>query len=190
MRKLTRRSALGGLSGAGLVSLLGTLPRIANAGEKEPQRREFFVIGPYYLGDWFRKDNLRLLRLFHQGAPNPDEIVKSLRECTLFIIDERVWKDPKKVRFADGGPKLVATGKLHHVWENNKKTFTIKIRDLKAAQDLIDYVSEPPRKRVGLSVEMTVDSTSPEGNTSSIFSIISPEDYFYDINGKLRHKNE
>ncbi|HWG47779.1 MAG TPA: hypothetical protein VN688_33760 [Gemmataceae bacterium] len=186
MRKMTRRAALGGLSGAGFVSLLGTLSPTATADEGKAQRSELFVVGPFNLGDWFRKAKPRIEGLFNVGSPDRNEIAKSLSKCTLFIIDERVWKDPKKVRFADDGPRLVAAGKLHHVWKDNKKAFTIQIGDLKAASDKIDYDAVPPHQRVTVSVDLVTAGKAGVGYSSSTFSIMPEKPYFYDINGKLR----
>lgn len=186
MRKVTRRSALGGLSGASFTALLGALSSVATADEEAAQRSVFFVIGPFDLGEWFRKSKQRIEGLFNLGAPDRGEIVKSFSECTLYVIDACVWKDPLKVRFADGGPKLVATGKLHHVWKDKEKEFTIQLGKLKASSDRIDYDAVPPFQRVRVSVELVTTGTTRLGNSSSTFSISPKEPFFYDINGKVR----
>lgn len=186
MRKVTRRLALGGLSGASLAAVLGDLPT-APAGEKKPApRREFFVVGPFSLGDWFQKSKLRIEGLFNLGAPDGKEIVKSLNECTLYVLDKRVWNDAKKKRFADGGPKLVATGKLHHVWKDDGKKFTIHLSELKASSDSINYDAVPPHQRVRVSVELITMGTTSLGTSSSTISICPEDPLFYDLNGKLR----
>jgi len=186
MRKVTRRSALKGLSGAGLVGLLGALPSAAVTNEEPVRRRALFVVGPFNLGDWFRKADLRIEGLFNLGAPDRGEIAKSLSECTLYVIDEQVGKDPKKLRFAAGGPKLVATGKLYHLWKDDKKTFAIQISKLKASSDLIDYDAIPPHQRVRISVELITAGTTRKGSSSSTFSLMPKDPLFYDINGKRR----
>src|ERR1043166_8248395 len=96
---------------------------------------------------------------FAFGAPSQEEIVKSLKECMLYLIDQRVWENPSKavfVPFPDNGeePKLVAAGKLLHVWKDEKKEFTIQITEVSASLNSTNNGASPPFRKVCMHVEM------------------------------------
>jgi hypothetical protein len=122
MKTFTRRDALCGLSGSGLAALLPVSPGAVAAADAPAEKRERFVVGPFDLGDWFDQSGVKLDGLFDVGAPERKEIVKALGKCQAFVIDQRVCKDGKKARFADGkdGPKLVVAGKLAPRLEDQK----------------------------------------------------------------------
>jgi hypothetical protein len=53
------------------------------------------VVGPFSLGDWFKKyrEGDKAKGPIVIGAPDDAEIIKSLNECKLYVIDCRVRTD-------------------------------------------------------------------------------------------------
>ena len=184
MKKITRRTALHGISGAGLAALLSASVR---ADEAPAKKSELFVVGPFKLGEWFDKSKATLEGFFHQGAPERKEIVKSLKECFIYVIDLRIWEDDKKPSFgASDKPKLVATGKLHHVWKDKKKSFMIQVSELTVAVNHTNYDTSPPCRTVCPNIRLKTAGSIFLGDTTSTYSLCPKGDIVYDINGRLK----
>lgn len=150
MKKLTRRNLLTQASGAGLAVLLANSDQ-ARGDEpkaKPGPKRELFVIGPYLLGEWYKKAPKEHLvdDWFLKGAGiTNDDVVKALNKNRVFLIDQRIGDDPKKLRFAEMDyPTAVIDGELVHEWENAKnRVFTIRITELNAPGWSIASVMTP-----------------------------------------------
>jgi hypothetical protein len=186
---MNRRTTLQWLSGAGLAAFLGTPSQSTAAEAPRSDKREIILLGPFSLGDWFRESKVKIDGVFNLGAPARDDIIKSFHDCTLFLLDQRIITDPKKPRFADGkkdDPRLLATGKLHHNWEEKGKSFTIQIAELSAAVSRTNYSARPPTQQVHVNVGLkTIGRRGPATSGSTIY--FSPEKgtLVYDITGKL-----
>jgi len=141
------------------------------------------MIGPFTLGDWFKKHRKeqRAKGTIVIGAPDDAEIVKSFNDCKLYVIDQRVWKDKDTVRF-DGSPKLVAEGRLGHAWEGKGKSCKIWLKSVGANVTDTDHTTSPPFRTVLLQVTFDIcgeNSGRTESGTYSLSSLFS-----YDIIGK------
>ncbi len=190
MKSVTRRTAIAGLTGIGFSSLV-SCPHQARADDKQPtEKREHIVLGPFKLGEWFDSSKKEIDGLFNQGAPKREDIINSFNECLAYIIDERVWKDEKKIEFTSGKyhkPELVITGKFVHSWEssNKKKTFVIQIVELTATLNTTNYVNNPATRTVIVNIGIETAGGSLLTNTSSKINFYPSNQIKYDINGKL-----
>lgn len=182
MRKVTRRAALCGMSGSGLAALL-LPPSATSAADAPAGKGGLFVVGPFRLGEWFAKSKIQLDGPFNLGAPEPAEIFKSLNECLLYVVDQRVGKRPKDLHFADG-PRLVAAGKLLHTWKGKNSSFTIQVAELAANRNTDNYDDMPPSRSIRGHVILKTAGASALGKSESTPSFGRP--IVYDINGRLR----
>jgi hypothetical protein len=182
MRKLSRRGALCGLSGAGLTALLSGASNVADAADSPKEKREYIVVGPFKLGEWLDESEVKLDDFTDIGGPKQKEIVQSLNKCLAYVLDRRICKDGKVDRFADR-PQLLVTGELHHTWKTKKSSFTIQLANAKTAVNSDDYSASPPIRKVVLNV--CVKSVGPGQNRATI--CFGPKvDVVYDISGCLR----
>jgi hypothetical protein len=184
MNPVTRRAALVSISAGGFGSLVANT--LAGPANVPTLKQEFFVVGPYSLGDWFKKYREEAKSAIVVGAPDDDEIIKSLNECKLFVIDRRRWKSKDKARFerAEGYPQLVAGGKLIHKWKEKGKNCTILVEELKAVLNHTYDDTTPPSRHVILNV--TIDIRGENGLVSQHkrCSFDTDREIAYDITGK------
>ena len=186
MKKMSRRTAIFGCTGMAAIQALAAN---ATADEKATDKREYIVIGPFKLGEWFDSSKHEIDGVLNPGAPDRKEIIKSFNECVAYIIDERVWKDSKHVEFANGKdfePKLVVTGKLNHIWQNKGNTYAIRLAELKVAVNHTNYADTPAWRGiiVNIGIETTGSSALVKTTTTIFFS--PAKDIEYGINGKLK----
>jgi hypothetical protein len=185
MKRVTRRTALAALSVSGVAALV---PVTRGAGpEAVAAKHELFVVGPFSLGDWFKKyrEERKAKGTIVYGAPDDAEIIKSLNDCKLYVIDQRVWKDKDTPRFGDskdGYPHLVASGKLIHTWKEKGKNCTIWVKELKAPVDSRNDVQPSPRCRILLHVALNLEGTN--GVVTQTATHEFSRNLVYDITGK------
>ena len=186
MNPVTRRAALARISAGGFGSLLAA-SHAAAAAPPAP-KQELFVLGPFSLGDWYKKYRKgKGKRNIVFGAPDDAEIIESLDECKFYVIDLRVWKEKDRVHFSDskdGYPHLVAGGKLIHSWKEKGKNCTIWVKKLSAAADHTDYDASPPFRRLRLHVTIDIEGENRLVTQTSTHGFFSDRTISYDITGK------
>jgi hypothetical protein len=184
MKRINRRTALNVISASGLAALTATTQA---APETPAPKKEVFVLGPFSLGDWFKKyrEHRKAKEAIVYGAPDDAEIIKSLHDCKLYVIDRRVWMDKDTVRFddaKDSGPTLAATGKLIHTWKGKGKNCTIWLQGLSAIASSTDHRTPPPTRQVLLHVAIDIRGENALVTQSATHEFSS--DLKYDITGK------
>jgi hypothetical protein len=187
MKRVTRRTALAALSVSGVAALI---PVTQGADpEAVTTKHELFVVGPFSLGEWFKKHREQKKRkgAIVVGAPDDDEIIKSLNECKLYVIDQRVWKDKDTVRFGDskdGYPKLVAEGKLMHTWKEKGKNCTIWLTVMTLAGSSTEERTPPPCRMVTWNVSIDIRGENALVVETASHAFMSDRPTSYDITGK------
>src|SRR5262249_40039265 len=110
------------------------------AGASKPaSNEELFVIGPYNLGDLYEKwkDSTSMVTIgaayAEKDGASDAEIVKSLNDTRVYIIDKRIRRD-SLWRFASytgkDHPKAAGEGKMFHEFKTKKGHFSIEIAEL------------------------------------------------------------
>jgi hypothetical protein len=187
MKPVTRRTALAALSAASFGSLVSDCQ--AAPPEAPAVKHELFVVGPFSLGNWFKKhrEETKAKDSIVFGAPDDAEIVKSLNECKLYVIDRRVSKDKETKHFDDpkeGYPQLVASGKLIHTWKEKGKNCTIWVKTLMAIASSTDESTPPPSRIVELNVTIDIRGENAFATQTKTVAFNSDQSIAYDITGK------
>jgi hypothetical protein len=187
MKPITRRTALAALAAGSFGSL--TTAMQGAPPEAPAAKHELFVIGPFSLGDWFKKhrEESRAKDAIVYGAPDDAEIIKSLNECKLYVLDRRVCKDKETAHFDDSKdyPQLVAGGKLIHSWKEKGKNCTIWVTTLKAIASSTDERTPPPSRIVTLNATIDIRGENAIVTQTKTTSFEPDRRIAYDITGKL-----
>jgi hypothetical protein len=188
MKRLTRRAALAALSAASFGPVAATTR--AAAPEAGAAKHELFVVGPFCLGDWFKeyRERKKARRPIVAGAPDDAEIIESLNDCKLYVIDRRVWKDKDTVRFDDSQdayPKLVAEGKLRHFWDEKGMNCTIWVTRLALAGSKTNHRTPPPFREASWNVAIDIRGEKATVVETASYAFMSDRPTSYDITGKL-----
>jgi hypothetical protein len=187
MKEMTRRSLLAGTPIAGLA-LAAALPDKARAGDKPATRDEQFWIGPFPLGDWYKSRGDKKSPFNVGTGPSYDEIVESLNECQVYLLDRRTPDDSGKLCFGDTKdryPRVAFEGKLFHSWTVDGKDFAICVLG-GASKGMTDYYSHSPAVRVVFSIQIDFrfDGENWLARGTVVQSQSPRKSIAYDINGK------
>lgn len=191
MQPISRRGALAGLSGAGLAAALSAhagAARAAPAGAGV----EVFVIGPFPLGDWYKRKTAKRGPggpLAIGADPGRDNLIAGLNECQLFLLDARDLSDPKAPKFADGKngfPLLVAGGKVAYEWESEdkKKKFQSRVVSVRAVTNHTNYTKAGASRAVVLEVRLEFRGEAGLLSGMCVYSMTGDSDLVYDLSGK------
>jgi hypothetical protein len=153
-------------------------------GDDPAETREPIVVGPFKLGIWLDESKVKFRSDSDLFVPERKEIVKSLNECHAFVFDERIIVKGKGPRF--GVPKLVVTGRLHHVFENKNDRYVIQIASLIVSPNMTDYSTKPAIRRVLVNVIVEAVESSRALNLKSRIGFSPDEFVGYDINGSAK----
>ena len=186
MKRINRRTALAAISASSLSALVAQPSRAADAAA---DKRELFAIGPFALGDWFKhyRTKYQDKEPLAAGAPEDDQIIKSLNECRLYLIDRRVWADRSKPRFdesKDRFPQVAAEGKLVHSWNEKGGTCTIWVKEMSAKDVRTDCDASPPFRRLDISVGIEILGAGRQITQTETLHFVSEPVIAYDINGQ------
>ncbi|QEL20855.1 hypothetical protein [Limnoglobus roseus] len=185
MKDPSRRTALIGLTGAGISALLSASPT-ANAIEPvEGDTKELFVIGPFNLGDGFARSKVDIDGLFNPGAPARDKIAESLKQCQIYVVDQRVRSKTGSLRFGEKDSLQVAiTGALYHEWKDKLNKFSIQIASLESHGVDTNHDTKFPTRQFSVIIKlMSAGETALATTTAATnFSMKLPA---YNINGRL-----
>ena len=153
-------------------------------GDDPAEKREPIVIGPFKLGDWLDESKVEIQGSFDDLAPDRKEIIKSLNECEVYLFDQRITTKGKGPRF--DYPKLVATGKLHHVWESKSGRFVIQIATLTASPNMTDYFNKPAARRALVNVTVQTHESNGKEYARATISFGPQKLIPYNINGESK----
>lgn len=185
MRKISRRTALTGLTGTGLATLLDPQPSRAQVGPPSPL--ETFVMGPFLLGERYRKmvEQGYGSPLMLRADPGPDKLIEWLNEFQLFLLDARDLRNPKKPRFAEGFPRLLAAGKVAFDWKDDKteKLFLARVLALDASRESTDHTKPVPTCRSVLSIKLEFRGAAGLATAMSNFGMV--EFIEYNLTGRV-----
>ena len=186
MKSINRRAALAAISASSLSALIA---QPSHAADVAADKQELFAVGPFALGDWFKhyRTKYRDKEPLAAGAPEDDQIVRSLNECRLYIIDRRVWTDRAKPRFdesKDRFPHVAAEGKLVHSWKGKESTCTIWINEMSAKDVRTDCDASPPFRRLDISVGIEILGARRQITQTETLHFVSEPVIAYDINGQ------
>jgi hypothetical protein len=186
MDEMTRRAVLTKAPAAGLAALITALPGESVAGKEPAAREELFVLGPFPLGDWFKARPDKKSPFLVGTGPSYDEIVESLNECRVYLIDQRVESNSGKVDFGDRGyPRVALEGKLFHSWKVDGKDFTIQFPGAKSLALTTDYSRSPAVRTVaGIEVTFRFEGENWLAKGTSVQNHHLRKPVTYDITGK------
>jgi hypothetical protein len=190
MDAVTRRGILTVIPGAGLAAALSLAPRAGAADPSSPPQGELLVIGPFGLGDWFAAAAAEHPLGAHSTlgvAPADAELVKSLNECKLFVIDRRSLKDPERPSFpltdADY-PVIAVAGKSAHSWGEKGTSFSIELEESRVHNNSIRNRATPPFKMVSAGLTLKVRAVAWVGKAETTHCI--GRSVAYDVYGRQR----
>jgi hypothetical protein len=196
MNGMSRRDALRFVPTLGLCTVAATTPggAIAEEGGKQAPQREVFVVGPYPLGDLYRryKDKDSIGDCFKKGAgPGDDDIVKSFNDCRLYVIDQRVRGNEPGWQFAeykDGYPKLAAEGKLvHPLHDQGKKDFVIALAELEPmGTHTVESTEVSPSRSFHVTVGLKISGTLGLLSVQASYNLCLTRCIAYDVMGRLK----
>lgn len=185
MSRISRRTALTGLTGTGVAALLGAQASMAQVGPPSPI--ETFVMGPFSLGEWYKKrlaqGNVELLSL--RADPGEKKLLEWMNDFHLYLLDARDLSNPKKPRFAAGFPILLATGHVAFDWKDDKheKQFLARLLKLKANRESTRHNLPIPTSNCLLQI--VLEFRGAAGLLSGMSNYGMLEIIEYDLTGKI-----
>jgi hypothetical protein len=148
MKEMTRRGLLAGTPIAGLA-LATALPGNASAEDKPAARDEQFWIGPFPLRDWYKTREDKKSPFNVGTGPSYDEIMKSLNECRVYLLERRTADKSGRPQFGEHPyPRVALEGKLFHSWTVDGKDFAITILGGESMGRLTTYGRSPAVREV------------------------------------------
>jgi len=185
VNNINRRSALAAIPATALGALLAGPSRSA---EESTDKRETFAVGPFALGDWYKKYRLQNKEKgpLINGAPDDDQIRESLNACQLYVIDGRVWTDRNKPRFEETRPKVAAEGKLIYSWNKDELTCLIWPKEMSAKDVRTDCDANPPWRRLDIQISIEILGADRNISLTKVSNFVSDPVIAYDVNGNAR----
>jgi hypothetical protein len=185
MAEMTRRRILAAIPGTCVVALSSAPDAAADEAPAAP-KTEMFAVGPFLLGEWIPPKVGKPLFGDLTGASPPEfeEIVKSLNECRLFVVDGRTINDPKSPSFSRKQfGELSAAGKMVHIWKSFGSEFSIVVSKLELGVTSLREMNSPATKKVIASLELNIHTSVFIGQCESKYSLA--KNLTYDVFGRI-----
>lgn len=200
MKSLTRRSMVKLASAAALVPLSAS---VSWADERHQDHAgEDLVVGPFALGELYRTmpEKAKLGEVFSKrDGPDEKQVINSLDEVELYVLDKRVRNDKGQWVFDQARPSVVVGGRMTLLLKDKKrKDFNIQLKKVTGRgwnrRNYWEGADKPPsRESDGLLVEMATSryflrEVSISGSDVEVwgsdFNLVS-RPFMYDVFGKV-----
>jgi hypothetical protein len=185
MGKLTRRRILAAIPGT-CVAALASVPEAGAGDLPAVPKTELFALGPFLLGKWVTPGVAKSPFGALTGGSPPDfeEVVKSLNECRLFVVDGRTIEGPKSPSFSKQHlGELSAAGKMCHIWKSTGTDFSIVVSKLELHISSTRERMTPATKVVLACLELNVHTSGFIGRSEATYKL--SKDITYDVLGRI-----